>query len=46
MYVQWAGIYGTDALSPSDLLPNLKAAGFRIEGNGADQVIRLAGEDA
>ncbi|THA90178.1 hypothetical protein E6R61_20980 [Streptomyces sp. LRa12] len=38
-YVVWAGAYGIEPLSPSDMLPQLKAAGFRIEGTGADQEV-------
>ncbi|MDN0198097.1 hypothetical protein [Streptomyces sp. S.PNR 29] len=41
-YVTWAGIYGVDPLSPSDMLPQLKARGFRIEGDDADQVVILS----
>ncbi|MGC2997537.1 hypothetical protein ACPF8X_03805 [Streptomyces sp. G35A] len=40
-YVVWAGAYGVEPLSPSDTLPQLMAAGFRVEGTGADQVLVL-----
>ncbi|MBO1333789.1 hypothetical protein [Streptomyces sp. VRA16 Mangrove soil] len=42
-YVVWAGAYGIEPLSPSDMLPQLKAAGFRIEGAGAHQVVVFRG---
>ncbi|MFK4689827.1 hypothetical protein [Streptomyces pristinaespiralis] len=38
-YVAWADVYGILALSPADMLPQLVAAGFRIEGTGADQFV-------
>ncbi|MFE3382535.1 hypothetical protein [Streptomyces anulatus] len=38
-YKAWAGAYGVEPLSPLDMLPQLKAAGFRIEGEGANQTV-------
>ncbi|MFJ2568573.1 hypothetical protein ACIO02_37630 [Streptomyces sp. NPDC087568] len=42
-YVTWAGIYDVEPLSPSDMLPQLRAAGFRVDGDGADQCIVMGG---
>ncbi|MEU2401083.1 hypothetical protein [Streptomyces pseudogriseolus] len=38
-YVAWAGAYGIDPLAPSDMLPQLKAAGFQVVGTGAEQTV-------
>ncbi|MFG2789935.1 hypothetical protein [Streptomyces sp. NPDC048419] len=42
-YVVWAGAYGIEPLNPSGMLPQLKAAGFRIEGTDADQEVIFDG---
>jgi hypothetical protein len=38
-YVAWAGAYGVEPLSPKAMLPELMAAGFRIEGAGNEQEV-------
>lgn len=40
-YNVWCSAYGVEPLSPAGMLPELKAAGFRVEGDGPDQVIVL-----
>ncbi|MEV5190705.1 hypothetical protein [Streptomyces werraensis] len=42
-YRLWCSVYGVEPLAPLDMLPELRAAGFAVEGSGADQAIVFNG---